>query len=258
MTTRIHTMMKHLVASACAALLVAAPALRAQDDDMPDGDVDIIEKPKPRKKPRRERKEEPKREEQKREEPKREEPKREEPRKEPPKREAPPKDVPSDDDDILTDGSSAVKIAPREEKAEPPPPPPPPEDTGKSRVLQAIEDGPAPEVVDDDVPARPIITDDVEDDVPARPIISDADEAPRERAVIAPVAEDGDGDDIDTKVSDTAPERPTYDEDSGDSTWVIVGAATGGLLLLAGAGVGGFFVVDALTPKTGTITVTPR
>ncbi|HEU4570692.1 MAG TPA: hypothetical protein VFS07_08980, partial [Gemmatimonadales bacterium] len=37
-----------VLALLAAALLVAAPMARAQDDDLPDGDVDLVEKPKPK------------------------------------------------------------------------------------------------------------------------------------------------------------------------------------------------------------------
>lgn len=262
-----------LLAVLCAAALLGAPGVvRAQDDDMPDGDVDIIEKPKPKPKKK---KEEPKKEEPKKEEKKAEKPK-EEPKKD---KKAPPPS--SDDDDILTGGDSGAKIAPKGSDANAKAAPPVEDEGegegdgeddegeggGRTRLLKAVEQGPPP-VVADDVPARapvaPIDDSPIEDDVPARPE-AEGDELGGDggdggkpgKPVITPK----DGDAGDTTMVETGPtgdEKGGIDEDGGDSTWVIVGATAGGLLLLAGAGVGGFFVIDALSPKTGTVTVTPR
>lgn len=251
------------IAIACAALLIVAPMARAQDDEMPDGDVDLVEKPKPKKKEPK--KDDKRKEEKKKEEPKREEPKREEPKKEPPpKREEPkkepktePKRAPvDDDDDILTGGESGAKIAPRGDgKAVEPKAPDEDEDEdeggGKSRLLQTVEEGPAPVTDEDDVPARPTKPLVVEDDEPSKAIVpvADDEEPP-------PVIKPGEGDVV--EIEPSRAEVPDEEDDGGDNTWVIAGATAGGLLLLAGAGVGGFFLVDALTPKTGSIVVTPR
>jgi hypothetical protein len=70
-----------------------------------------------------------------------------------------------------------------------------------------------------------------------------------------PVVTEGDA--ARTKTIETAPEEP---EDAASSTpWIIAGAAGGGALLLAGAGVGAFLLVSALTATpSGTLTVTPH
>lgn len=255
--------LQRILSVSTALAFLCAPAVRAQDDDMPDGDVDIIEKPKPKK--REKKKEEPKKEEPKKEKAKEEPKPKEEPKKREPK-EPKGKPAPSDDDDILTGGDTGARIAPKPgDKAAPPPPPPVVEDEdegegGRTRLLKAIEEGPPPVVEgDDDVPARakPLAIDDspIEDDVP---VVGDSADEGGKPPVVAPAEGD---EPSDTTVVDTPPtgdERGGLDEDSGDTTWVIVGATAGGLLLLAGAGVGGFFLVDAITPKTGTVTVTPR
>jgi len=39
---------------------------------------------------------------------------------------------------------------------------------------------------------------------------------------------------------------------------IVAGAVGGAVLVLAGAGVGGWFLVQAIQPQAGTVTLTPR
>ena len=214
--------------------LLAPPAVLAQDDDdMPDGDVDIIEqkkKPSPKKDPPKKAPEKPA-----------EKPK---PKKPPPKA----------DDDILT-GDPLPSVPPP--KKTPPPPAvskdvmPEGDDEDDDEDDEDGDDEPparGPEAV---VPAQPVhVREVVDDDLPARarepvkqPVV---DEAP----VPVPAA--------------AMPRRSVQDveepgESEGAPTGLIVGGAIGGaLVLLAGAGVGGYFLFTSLQSGGVTVIVQPK
>jgi hypothetical protein len=120
----------------CAALLVSAPALGGQDDDMPDGDVDLVEKQKPKR--------------------------RAQPRKKVDK----PRVAPVVDDDVLTEGNSGARIAPItpiKAAEEPAVLDDDKEGGGTSRLVQPIEETPVPPAAERkvDVPApTPVAADD--------------------------------------------------------------------------------------------------
>lgn len=261
------------LASLVAGLLVSsfAPPLRAQDDDMPDGDADIVEKPK---KKEEKKKDPPKKKEEPKKEPKKETKKKDEPKPEPkPEPKEPPKRG-GDDDDALPAGDDDILTAPKQEepKKDPPATKADPKADPKADLLSDV------------------LADDDEDDLPARPR-----EAPKaERAPLAstPLDDDvvpsrtdrsvninsdvevkGADDDAARRVDDDAPRAPRTstatvvdteieepDETEGAPTGLIVGGAVGGaLVVLAGAGVGGYFLVQALASGgTGTVVVTPR
>ena len=71
-------------------------------------------------------------------------------------------------------------------------------------------------------------------------------------------------DDDDEGADSAAPAHkiPSIDDaappEDHSTAWIIAGASTLGALLLVGAGAGGYFLVDALAPKTGSLVVTPR
>lgn len=231
-------------ASLCAMLLLLpAPAL-AQDDDMPDGDVDIVEKPK---------KTAPKKAEPKREE-KKAEPKKEEKKPEP---KPEPKDdkkdgrsgrkpIGSDDDvdDILTVPASAV---PPPVKATPPPPPP----ADPALVDDAAPAGGGRVLVggDDDVPEPPPSSRLLDEDPPAKPLV-----APVDTSDGQPVKVEGER--STTTEIETTVEEP--EEPAGSTPWIVAGAVGGGVVL-AGVVGGVVLLVGALTATpSGTVTVTPH
>jgi hypothetical protein len=244
--------LQQLLAVVMAAFLVVPASALAQNDDMPDGDVDIVEKPKPKKEKKKEEKKEKKKEEApppKKEEPP---PKKEEP---PPKKEEPPpkkekpgkKPAASDDDDILTDTGAGAVIGGA---------------AGAGAGAAAAGAGTPPVVapLDPDAGARVILSGDeppmatppVEDEPPAKPIEDAPADAP------ADTMPAGTGDPSSTKTIETHAEEPD-DASGGYTPWIVAGAAGGGLLLLAGAGVGGFLLINALTSQpSGTVTVTPH
>jgi hypothetical protein len=138
------------------------------------------------------------------------------------------------------------------------------------RILESV-DAPVAPVVDDSpivkktpapAPEKPKIehvsalADEDDEDLPAAPK-SRPDRA-IEAAPETPAHADEESADGPVKTVDT--DKPTVPEetDDGGMGWIIAGATGGGLVLLAAAGVGGYFLVDALTAKTGTVTVTPR
>ncbi len=213
--------MQRTTAAACAALLLLAPMAHTQEDDMPDGDVDLVEKPRP--------------------------PKKAEPPKESPKKKRERKSEPTDDD-VLSREQSGVKIAPRvdappvvaddaEDDAE--------DDAGASRLVVPVKAD-----TDADVPARPQQPTPLKDKV--FEVVKDSEPEEARLPVLTP-ADDGE-DFIEIAPSPALPSDP----DEAGSTWLVVGAAAGGLVLLAGAGVGGYFLVEALVPATGSVVVTPR
>lgn len=231
------TLLHRSLALALSSLVVLAPVARAQDDDdMPDGDVDIQEeKKKPKKQPKRE---PPKKAEQKAEPP---------PKKEPaPKKE--PKRAPGDDDDILTgDDAPAPKVAPKTTPAV----------STNDLLVDDDDDMPAtPPPKAEPKPAPKVIT------LPARTL----DDEPPVRTVVDPARnpDPEPGDDI-----PEAPVRPARsldepapadDESEGPPTGLIVGGAIGGaVLVLAGAGVGGYFLFNSLqNAGSTTVTIVPR
>jgi hypothetical protein len=264
------------LASLIAGLLVSsfAPPLRAEDDDMPDGDGDVVEKPK---KKEEKKKDPPKKKEEPKKEPKKETKKKDEPKPEPkPEPKEPPKrGNDNDDDDALPAGDDDILTAPKKEEPKKEPP--------------AKKADPKADLLSD------VLADDDEDDLPARPR-----ETPKaERAPLASTPLDDDAvpsrtdrsvninSDVDASadraakvddaparaVDDDAPRAPRTstatvveteieepDETEGAPTGLIVGGAVGGaLVVLAGAGVGGYFLVQALASGgTGTVVVTPR
>jgi hypothetical protein len=284
--------LQSLLAATLSSLLVVTPVFsgraRAQDDDLPDGDVDLVEKPKKKedKKPPPPKKEEKKKDKPKEEKPPKDEkpPKEEKPPKDekpskpekPPKEDKPKKGAVDDDSDILTVPADDVPQKPKpgdksdkdgkdgkDGKAKPLTVDDVSVDDeggydGKARVLKSVEETP---VVDDSP---------IEDEPPPRaPVVKEAPERgftkpekpekPLDDKIAAPIESDGagageDGDDDSGPVAVTTPEAT----DDGSMPWIITGATVGGLVLLAGAGVGGYFLVDALSTKTGSITVTPR
>lgn len=256
-----------------ASLLLASPALRAEDDDMPDGDVDIVEKPKNR----AEKKKEPEKKDEKKDDKKPEKKDEQKPEK-PGKRDSKHRDGKAHDDrpradddgDILTVPADDVPARPdKTGKGEKTKPAPVRADdlsvdedesdepsNGRMRVLDSV---PAPagtnESIDDDLPAarggsRPPAA---HDDGSEGSGDEADDEVDHEGAESAGRHEDLDG----LRAVETRGEEPEGSDDPG-LPWVIGGATVGGILLLAGAGVGGYFLVDALLPKTGSLTVTPR
>ena len=228
-----------MLTSSLAALLslglLAHPAVLAQDDDdMPDGDVDIIEQ---KKKPA---------------------PKKDPPKKAPEKpaeKSKPKKSPPKADDDILT--GDPLPAVPPPKKAPPPPavskdvmPEGDDEDDDDEDDDEGEDEPPArgPEAV---VPTQPVhVREVVDDDLPARarepvtqPVV---DEAP------LPVP------------AGAMPRRSVQDveepgESEGAPIGLIVGGAIGGaLVLLAGAGVGGYFLFTSLQSGGVTVIVQPN
>ncbi len=284
----------HVLALLAATLLVLAPAarVRAQDDDMPDGDVDLVERPHKRAPPKHEA---PKKDTRKKKHEDKSADKSAPPK---PKKHEDNKPPPRDRDRDLEDDSDILAPPPPDEDKPKPPPkhedkrPPPPEDKpaddSKSRVLHTV-DAPVTPVVDDEPAAPPprhaasddgerrrgpLTSDDaagsaVDDDIPeaphhdrAGPLPSVADQRDRslespDHALEATDTSDRDSDVGRVKTVDEKLQEPD-DGDDGGVGWIIAGATGGGLVLLAAAGVGGYFLVDALSPKNGTITVTAR
>ena len=213
-----------------------APIARAQDDDdMPDGDIDIQEEKK---------------------KPKKATPKKDPPKKaaeplkkaDPPAKKAEPKRTPSDDDDILT-GDDAPK----------------PKTTTRAPSLNDVL------VDDDDMPggSAPAVKKAEPKREPTRVITLptrrlDDDEPPRrEIANPARAPAPQPGDDIPETVTpvrrldETAPDD---DESEGPPAGLIVGGAIGGaVLVLAGAGIGGYFLFSSLADSgTTSVTIVPR
>ncbi|OGQ15377.1 MAG: hypothetical protein A2138_10215 [Deltaproteobacteria bacterium RBG_16_71_12] len=231
--------MNRLIALVGAAALVCAPLARAQDDDMPDGDVDIVEKPKKK--------------EEKKPPAKKEEKKKDDKRK---------RDAPIDDDsDILTVPAEGKKAPPAKPADKPSDKPGAgsddgDDDVGGRRIISG--DAPATVLDDDEPPARPAPTKPT-----ARPLASPIDDGPIEDEPEAPPAHATPGEEggaaAAAAVTTVETKPPVPDQaDDGTSGWVIAGAAGGGLVLLAGAVAGTWLLVDTLTPKTGALTVTPH
>ncbi len=262
----LHDSLQKLCALLLASAVLWTPLSRAQDDEMPDGDADLVEKPKKKDPPK---KDPPKKEAKK---PKKEEPKKDEPKPEPKKPE--PKPPADDDDDLLTGDDPPPRTAP------PPKEPPPkkgadplienvlvdededdlPAGSTGARTREPVKEERAPlptTALDaDDPPSRTDRSVNVrgDDDLPV-------DGAAKKAAERAPVgdANDGDGNDGDMKSIEVNPiDEP--DESEGAPTGLIVGGAIGGaLVLLAGAGVGGYFLVQSLSGGGGgTVTINPR
>ncbi|MCC7070744.1 MAG: hypothetical protein IT383_05440 [Deltaproteobacteria bacterium] len=248
--------MNRMLAVLCASLLLCAPLARAQDDDMPDGDVDIVEKPKKKD----DKKAPPKKEEKKKEQKKEE--KKEEKKKEPPPEEKKKDDKPKapidDDSDILTVPADEKKAAPKpadKPADKTPDKPDEDDDEGGSRLIST--DAPASVIDDDEPPPRASTSRST-----ASPVASPIDDGPMddEDPPPPPTAEhegDREGERPAVATIETKPEVPGEAED-GASGWVIAGATGGGLVLLAGAVAGTWFLVDALSPKVGSLTVTPH
>jgi hypothetical protein len=212
--------------------LLAPPAVLAQDDDdMPDGDVDIIEqkkKPSPKKDPPKKAPEKPA-----------EKPK---PKKPPPKAE----------DDILT--GDPLPAVPPPKKAPPPPA------VSKDVMPEGDDDDDEDEDDDDEPPSRvpeavgptqPVhVREVVDDDLPARARVPETQPVVDEAPVPVPAA--------------VMPRRSVQDveepgESEGAPTGLIVGGAIGGaLVLLAGAGVGGYFLFTSLQSGGVTVIVQPK
>lgn len=232
-----NTILRSTLSTFLVAAVLATPLARAQDDeDMPDGDVDIREQ---KKKPPPPKKDPPKKTE-----------------KAPPKKD-PTKKPPVDDEDGILTGDPTPPPAPPSKKVEPPKPPP-------VAVDDEDEDMPGGDVDRVREPVAPrapaTVIDDEDEDLPPRA-------ATPEPVVAAPqVPRKASTDDAEARLVVTPPRRtvepevPEVPEDGeGAPTGLIVGSAIGGALVLAaGAGVGGYFLFTSLQPTGATITVSPR
>ena len=180
-----------------------------------------------------------------------------------------------DDDDETDASSSRSRLIERVE--DPKPVQATDDDAPKKAVKPVVSDDEAPVkkkpvAADDDVKAKvtpkkaaPVAVGDDDDDLPKVPskpaprVLGDgerpaAEHAASDRTVTAtPDMSTSDH----VKAVDVKPKQPD-DETNDGSGWVIASAAGGGIVLIAAAAVGGYFLVDALTPKTGSIVVTPR
>ena len=142
-------------------------------------------------------------------------------------------------DDDLPDGDADIAdtapVTPPVEEEEPPadekPNPPPPAPARKKKPIVPEEDA----LSTDESTSEDTSASDAENEAPVRP-----------KHRLAPASLD-----------EPSSEEPPEAEES-HMGWVITGATVGALAVVAGAGIGGYFLVGALTPKTGSITVTPR
>ena len=232
------------------ALLLSTAVLADDDDDMPDGDADLAEKPKkvvPKKEARKEAKKEPRKAQ----------PKKEQEPEQPQPGGSDSKGRDDDDDDILVDEPVAPVKKPEVRSA-------PPADIEDStldeeppvRAREAVKEGRSSlptRRLDDETP--PIDTE--------RSVDGESQSPPRSTQPERPTPKDnGDREAVKPKPKMHTIDSPVSepDEAEGAPTGLIMASAIGGVIVvLAGAGVGGYFIVQALqTTATGTVVITPR
>lgn len=237
---------------ATALLLSTAVLADDDDDDMPDGDADLAEKPKkvvPKKEARKEAKKEPRKAQPKKEQ--------EPEQPQPGGSDSKGRDDDDDDDDILVDEPVAPVKKPEVRSA-------PPADIEDStldeeppvRAREAVKEGRSSlptRRLDDETP--PIDTE--------RSVDGESQSPPRSTQPERPTPKDnGDREAVKPKPKMHTIDSPVSepDEAEGAPTGLIMASAIGGVIVvLAGAGVGGYFIVQALqTTATGTVVITPR
>ena len=224
----------------CGVLFAPVVSYAQDDDDMPDGDVDIREEKKKPGKPAPPKKDPPKKTEPSAE------PKKVEPKKDPPPpKKVEPKAAPSDEEDLTGDNKPAT----------------PARAPDANDVLVDDDDMPGVEPTPVRSPVREapkVIT------LPTRRL--DDDEPPRREVVNPARAPDPEPDDAEVTRTNPTPARSLdepakQDEESeGPPGALIVGGAIGGaVIVLAGAGIGGYFLFSSLASGgTTSVTIVPN